>query len=465
MPSSRTIGEHGQPAVPLDGEAMSGTGRGEPVYRRCGKCRARVAPRARRCECGSESLSWYFTADLPARGRGRRQVRRGGFETKELAREARGQVIRDAAAQALGAKPAFPDLDRPLGDYLSGTWLEQIKPPYLEETTYIEHARKIRLHVLRYEIAQTALGALSADQLDRHYQTLLQSGRADGRGGLSPKTVREIHGILHKALEDAVKALRVPTNPANGTHPPSERMANANRDLTRRVWTAQELRRFLDFVEQDDLYALWMLAANTGMRRSELLGAQWQDVNLDLGRISIRRRLACVDGVPRLSVPKSKRSRRTIDLDGRTVAALARLREGQEELERDFGGPYWEWGFVNAQPDGHWLNPDVVTSRFAQLVLEAGLPRIPLKNLRHTHATLLLASGANIKVVSERLGHFSEAFTLQTYADVLPNMQGEAVKQFSGLLWGHDDAEPPSLAAGVNAAAERVLVSSGSAAL
>lgn len=408
----------------------------EPVFRRCGTCGRRVSLRMRRCGCGApaESISWYFTAELPKVEGRRRQVLRGGFTSSEDARKARADLLDEHRRPEKGTEPQWPELETTLGDYLQ-RWLERVRPPYLEETTYAEYVRKVRLHVLRYDIADRALRDLEAADFDRHYGVLGEPGsRADGReGGLSPKSVREVHQVLHKAFEDAVKAQRIPRNPLSGSHPPSQRMANARKMLDRRVWNAEQLAEFLEHTRGHRLSGVWMLAANTGMRRSEVLGALWSDVSLTAGRISVRQRLASVNGTPRLSVPKSVRSLRVIDLDELTVAALADLRAQQMSLAEEFGGLYWDWNFVAAHDDGHWVHPDYLSEQFRQLVEAARLPRIPLKNLRHTHATLLLEAGVNPKVVSERLGHHSVAFTLETYSYVLPSMQAEALRHITSI--------------------------------
>ncbi len=153
-------------------------------------------------------------------------------------------------------------------------------------------------------------------------------------------------------------------------------------------------------------------------------------------RASVRQTYVTIDGHTQFSEPKTRRSRRTIDLDARTVEALRDWRSNQAE-EREAWGPTWEdHGLVFTQPNGRPIDPDRFTKLFRRLAKRAGLPAIRLHDLRHSHATLLLASGVNPKVASERLGHHSTAFTLDVYSHVVPGMQSQAANHVSDLVLG-----------------------------
>jgi integrase len=202
--------------------------------------------------------------------------------------------------------------------------------------------------------------------------------------------------------------------------------------------------RFLRHAQHDDLYPLWALLASTGMRRSEALGLPWRDVDFDGKRLSVRQGLVSVDGTPELGPPKSRHAVRTIDLDDRTIAALRIQRRRQNE-QRLAAKDWNDTGLVFTRPDGAWLHPDWIGELFRRLVYEAGVPAIRMHDLRHTHATLLLRWGHNPKVVSERLGHHSVAFTLDTYAHVVPGMQWAVADEFGNLLPDVDDEDDDRL--------------------
>jgi integrase len=390
----------------------------------------RLKPKAKRCPCGSDHWTWCVVADVAHGGGKRRQTRRQGFSTREEADAALREIL---GSVDNGSYVVLSD--QTLGEFLADRWLPAMRPPRLEATTWVEYRRKVANQVVP-RLGHIKLQKLNPLHLNSLYADLLESGRMNGRGGLSAKTVREMHVILHKALGDAVRWGLLARNVALLADPPSHRMASAARQATMRTWTAEQLLAFLEHVRHDRLSAVWMLAASSGMRRSELGGVRWRDILFDAGRLAVRQRLASVDGKPQLSAPKSPRGRRTIDLDRRTLDALKLHREQQLEERAAWGGGWHDLDLVVTREDGHWIHPDWITELFRRHGRDAGLPHIRLHDLRHTHATLLLEAGANPKVVSERLGHHSVAFTLDTYAHVLPGMQAEAAQSFSDLVFG-----------------------------
>ncbi len=186
----------------------------------------------------------------------------------------------------------------------------------------------------------------------------------------------------------------------------------------------------------DRLFAAFRLLAMTGCRRGEALGLRWQDVDFEHGRIAVRQTMILVDNRPRLSLPKTKRSRRTVPLDAGTLVILRahRARQAQERLV--FGPGYANSHLVFTRQDGTPVNPRGLSDTFNLLIRDTGLPRIRLHDLRHTFATLALQSGAHPKVVSDRLGHSTISFTLDVYSHSIPSMQEEAAESFAALVMG-----------------------------
>lgn len=262
----------------------------------------------------------------------------------------------------------------------------------------------------------------------------MEQGRADGKGGLSPKSVRNVHVVLRKALGDAVKWNNLPRNVAAFADPPKMRQSG---DKEMGTWNAQELRAFLDFISEDRLYPAFYLDANTGMRRGEVLGVRWTDIDLDKGALSVRQTLLCVDYELEFGTPKTARGRRQIALDKGTVTILKAWKKRQLEERIAIGGGYHdEHGLVFTKVDGSPLHPDLFSQTFDRLVSKSGLPRIRLHDLRHTHATMALQANVPVKVVSERLGHASVAITLDVYSHVLPGMQEDAAEKVARLVFG-----------------------------
>lgn len=155
-----------------------------------------------------------------------------------------------------------------------------------------------------------------------------------------------------------------------------------------KTWTAEELRRFLDFVASDRLYGAWVLAATTGLRRGEVLGLRWGDIDLEPGRLAVRQTLVSVAYETKFSTPKTKRGRRSVSLNATTVMALRSHRKRQLQDRMAWGPAYQDSGLVVTREDGSLVHPDRFTQMFDKHVKNSGLPRIRLHDLRHTHATL-----------------------------------------------------------------------------
>jgi integrase len=192
-----------------------------------------------------------------------------------------------------------------------------------------------------------------------------------------------------------------------------------------RPLSAPEARKLLEAARGDRLEALYVLALHTGMRRGELLGLKWEEVDLHNQTVRVRRTLTRTENGRRLAIgePKTKKSRRTVRLTQRAVEALRRHLERQLEDIEVLGDLYGDQGLVFATEAGTPINPSNLRQRsFAPLLKKAGLPHIRFHDLRHTCATLLLSKGVHIKFVQELLGHASVAITLDTYSHVMPGM-------------------------------------------
>jgi integrase len=248
-------------------------------------------------------------------------------------------------------------------------------------------------------LGELKLQGLTPVQLNLFYAHLLENGRRRGGGGLSPKTVRNIHVILHRALKDAVRWGYLPRNIADAVDPPVGRSAE------RHVWTPDQLGAFLEHVRTDRLYALWLLVATTGMRRGELAGLRWVDINFANARVSPQRPRVVVDYAVQVSEPKTAKGRRALALDPATLTVLRELQARQAEEKAVIGAGYRDSGLVFTWPDGAPIHPDLITRWFEQHSRAAGLPKIRLHDVRHSYASAALAAGVPAKVVSERLGH------------------------------------------------------------
>ena len=248
---------------------------------------------------------------------------------------------------------------------------------------------------------------------------------------MSAQSVRNVHITIQGALSDAERKGTVVRNVANLADAPT----TSRNSRTMSVWTSDELRAFLDVISDHYLYPLYLLAATTGMRRAEIAGLVWRNVDLDTARLTVSQQLLSVEYKLIESDLKTPTSRRTIYLDPHTVNQL-RLHRRRQLEDRMATGRRHKGGYVFAKADGSPIHPDLISQTFERLLAKIDLPRIRLHDLRHTHATILLQQGVNPKVVSERLGHASVSFTMDVYQHVLPGMQAQAAATFGTAIFG-----------------------------
>lgn len=384
--------------------------------------RGHIHKRVRRTRDGKETTRWYVVVDVGVTADGRRRQKwHGGFSTRREAEVARAKIVTDLHAGSYVAPDRIA-----LSEWVRESWLPMIESR-VKPSTFDSYRQNMEVHVLP-ALGTRPLQQLTAAMLNALYGELV--ARGNSRGPLSPKTVSYIHTIIHKALADAVDAGVVSRNVAERAKPP-----RPSRRATREIqcWEPEELARFLDHVRGTRLEAAWRLAAMTGMRRGEILGLRWSDVDLDGARISVRHAVVSVAYAVLESTPKTHQAR-VIDLDPVTVQQLQAHRQRQQIEREEWRANYRDNDLVVAKENGEPVHPHSFSQAFGRLVRSAGLRRIRLHDLRHTHATITVKAGVPVKVISERLGHESPAFTLKQYAHVIPGMQAEAAAQIGELV-------------------------------
>ena len=385
-----------------------------------------IRKRTHTTKAGKETVNWYVVIDLGRDADGKRKQKwHGGFRTRKEAEFARTRIVGDLHDGTYTA-PAKLTLRQWVEDKWLPTVRTQVKP-----STFESYERNMRHHVLP-TLGGRVLRDVGSGQLNALYATLLATGRRSGAGGLSPKTVRYIHTIIHKALSDALDAGLIPANAAERAKPPKPQ-ARAASEI--KVWQAHELRHFLEQTNEHRLRTAWHLAAMTGMRRGEVLGLRWKDVDHDNQRLQVRQAIVSVAYEIIVSTSKNHRAR-VIDLDEGTMIELREHRERQRCERDEWGVDYFDNDLVFCKQNGEPLHPQTLTQAFDRLVGKMDLPRIRLHDLRHTHATIALNAGITPKVISERLGHESPAFTVKQYAHVIPGMQADAASKIAHLVIG-----------------------------
>ncbi len=304
------------------------------------------------------------------------------------------------------------------------TWMTAVKGE-LADSAWANYGAVLRTYVLP-RIGAVRLADLTPQRVQALYVELLEGGKRDG-SPLSARSVLQVHRTLHRALGDAVRWRLLTRNPAHGVRPPRVEQ----KEMT--AWSPEDARTFLVATASDRLAALWVVALNSGMRRGELAGLRWADVDLDDRAIAVRQQRTTAHYRVVVAEPKA-RSRRVIPVDAAVVEALRahRLRQLEERL---CAGPGWfDSGYVFVDEVGQPYHPERLRVLFERACRAVGVPVIRLHDLRHTMATAALQAGIHPKVVQERLGHSSIAITLDTYSHVAPTLQREAADKLGQLF-------------------------------
>lgn len=309
--------------------------------------------------------------------------------------------------------------------YTVGRWMEvwfenyaQIKVRPSSHSTYRGY---IENHI-KPAIGNIPLGKLTALDVQRFYKKLLTEGRVERKEsenqpkGLSAKTVRNIHQILSSAMELSKQQKLIAANPAEGCALPKVE----HREM--QTLTADQLNAFFREAKASGVFELYYIELATGLRRGELLGLKWEDIDLEQGTLTVRRQVARINGDVTEAPLKTKNSYRSVSIGADAVEILKAQRE-------KVGGEY-----VFPSASGGPISPDSVLNMLHRVLKRANLPKVRFHDLRHTFATLALQNGVDVKTVSGMLGHYSAGFTLDTYAHVTTAAQRQAANVMGNLL-------------------------------
>ncbi len=389
-------------------------------------------------------LRYYLGVDPDS---GKRQFHNETFDTLTEARD-KAAALRGSKAGGAPLKPSKETFSA----YLK-RWIDDVKSGELRARTLHDYKGYLQRYIYTPPKGVPVIGRIRLNKLTpHHFQGLYGHLRREQE--LSPRTVRYLHTILRQSLSHAVLVGQLSRNPTDGVKPPRQK-TDEGRERKFRAMTEKQALAFQKAAKQDRFYPLWVLLLHTGMRPAEALGLKWEDLDLDERRIRVQRSLTRI-GVEgwRLVEPKTSRARRTITLPPFVVDLLRAWGTQQKRERLELGEEYVNHGFVFAGSFGQPLDQPNLYSRNLRSILErAGLgtwetvgegdeeerlfrPGFDMYSLRHTHATLLLLAGENVKVVSERLGHASVTLTMDVYSHVLPTMQEAAAEKMQAMLGG-----------------------------
>lgn len=309
-------------------------------------------------------------------------------------------------------------MDRWLMDYMKGK---------LRPKTWESYESIIRNHI-KPTLGNVVLQKLQGADIQKMYNEKLITGRIDEKGGISNRTVRYIHAVLRAGLKQALREGLVLRNVIDSTIPPSRKKKEVQ------VFTQEQASTFLQLAKDDKLYPAFLLEMGTGLRRGELMGLRWQDIDLTTGIIQIRQSLVTTNKGLCVQEPKTQTSKRCIPLPAEVIKELKRHKAKQNEEKLKYSKVYEDAGYVFCWENGRVINPNILSRRFSALLKKAELPHLRFHDLRHTHATNLLLLGENPKVVQERLGHSSISVTMDTYSHVTQGMQEQASSKIDSML-------------------------------
>ncbi|MCF3638715.1 site-specific integrase [Rhizobium sp. TRM95111] len=276
-------------------------------------------------------------------------------------------------------------------------------------------------------LGNVTLNKLTASKIDAAWSQLLESGRRDGKGGLSPRTVHHCRRVMLTAMDQALKWDLLKKNPVAITRPPKvERTAME-------AYSASQTGVMLDELRSSRVFVPALLAGLCGLRRGEILALRWRDIDLTNAVMAVRTSAEQVGTEVRYKETKSGKAR-TVALSSTVVAELNRHRLAQAEEQLRLGLRPDENSFVVAQFDGRPLKPVSLTHEWTRVIAKTSLPNIRFHDLRHSHATQLLAAGVHPKIASERLGHSTIGITLDLYSHVMPGMQANAAEQVDAAI-------------------------------
>lgn len=367
--------------------------------------------------------AWYVVLDLGRDDNGKRQQKwisaRKELNLPKPATKKQAEELLIKLLKDLQDGTYFEPSEITLKDYLE-KWLEDYCKPNLKQTTFDSYESFIRLHIAP-TIGKIKLKDLRPAQVQKLYNQKMTE--------LSSRSVRYIHSILHKAIKQAVKWEYIHRNVIEAATPPSLKQKE------KQPWDTNQVKTFLEAAKAERLYPLFLLAVMTGMRRGEILGLKWDDIDFANGIISVKRSIVRTSKGQTVGDLKTEKSKRAITISETVLQVLKAHHVAQAQELLAVGQKNTESWVFTREADPRPPYPTHMNDILKRIIAKANLPKISFHDLRHTHATMLLSQGVNPKIVQERLGHSNISVTMDVYSHVMPGMQKKAADELEEKLF------------------------------
>lgn len=359
-----------------------------------------------------EGSTWSYLVYIGTDENSKKKYKRKrGFKTKKECEAALAELITQ-----LEKGTVISNEKMTVKEYIE-YWLDTYPKNHCQPATYKRY-KEFSRDILNY-LGQLKLSKLNPLLIQNFYENLLTER------DLSNNTVIKVHRMFHLSLKHAQQWQLLNTNPCDLVTPPKAT------EIKMKYWNPDEIQFYLEQIKEEKLYTSTLLAVHTGCRVGELCGLKWEDVDLINGIITIDKTMQRINGKLQLKQPKTKKSSRVITLLGSTVTFLKALKNEHRQRKLEYNTPM---DYVLCWEDGRPMDPHYISQHFPDMLKKHKLPVIRFHDLRHTHATLLLKLGTNPKVISERLGHSTVSFTLDTYSHVNTDMQRSEVSKAENFL-------------------------------
>jgi integrase len=355
-------------------------------------------------------------------GPGKRK--RYSFKSKQEALKKKNEALRELEQGTLATGP-----QQKLEDYLEN-WIENVHKELVRLSTYVKYKKLLKY--IKADLGHVYLQKLTPEQVQAFY-------RKKSKDGLASKTINSIHGVLHLALDNAVRWNYISRNVCDLVSPPRI----VSREGT--PLTLEQARSLVESVHDHRLKVLIVMAVITGMRRGELLALRWSDIDFDRRILVVAH---TVDYIPKYgyveSAPKTAKGKRSIRFPSFLNDMLREHHANLLEQKVRQGDNWEQRDLVFPDLRGGYFNPNYLLRMFKKILIEANIPHMHFHDLRHSAATILMGMGINLKVIQELLGHSDVAITLRLYSHLLPSMQQDVVDKWESEFEGKKNEEEKS---------------------